>query len=159
MQGNELIEVELKINKAWSMLSGRELDFKKIEGTIQPDPDGLHFAIPIKFSPEDAIAAVALEISKSHAYNLSAFMFDLGLDELTEAEVTDACGEMCNVFSACVSNSFTNHKEGSLGVPCKLTADEFSIMFNEGFLDGYFKAANENGATVIYLFDPCLFFS
>ena len=152
-------DVQNKLNKSWSVLSGKPLEFKIVNGPINPDDSSYHFGLPIRFTQNDPLAAVALEISKAHAINLSAAMYDMAATDLTEDDIMDVCSEMCNVFSANVCNAFSNNKEGSIDLPNKLTTSEFRYIFEGSNLDCFFQAENEEGRIVIYMFDPCNYYN
>lgn len=126
---------------------------------IIPDPCGYYFAIPIRFCQDDPLAAVAIQISKSHAYTVSAKLYETEKNDLSEQEVNDVCSEICNVLSACVCTSFSCDKEANLNLPQKLTSKDFIYIFKGSNLDKYFQAKNDDGAIVIYMFDPCNYFN
>ncbi len=148
-----------KINRSWSVLSSNPIEFKAINGEINPDDNSYHFAIPVVFSESEPMAAVALEISKSHAVNLSVAMYGLDASDLSEDEIIDVCCEMCNVFSANVCNSFSGKKEGNINVPNKLSSEVFRYIFKGSNLERYYQAENEHGRVVIYMFDPCNYYN
>ena len=148
-----------RINKSWSVLSKNTLEFKMVRGSVEPTDESYHFAIPVHFSEGGPMAAVALEISKLHASALSAAMYDMDANELSESEILDVCCEMCNVFSANVCNFFSNGKEGNINLPNSLSPKDFLYIFNGSNLDCYFQAENNNGSIIIYMFDPCNYYN
>jgi hypothetical protein len=151
----ELNNVLSKINKSWSTLSKKPLEFKMVTGNIKPDVMSYHFAIPVNFTDGGPVAAVALEISKAHAINVSVALYGLDANELSEEEILDVCCEMCNIFSANVCNFFSSGKEGSITLPNTVSSELFLYIFNGSNLNCYFQAENEEGKIVIYMFDPC----
>lgn len=155
----DLNNVLSKINKSWSVLSKNPLEFNMVTGSITPDDLSYHFAIPVHFAEGEPMAAVALEISKAHAINLSVALYGLDAKELSEDEILDVCCEMCNVFSANVCNFFSSGKEGNITLPNPVSSDVFVYIFNGSNLNCYFQAENEDGKIVIYMFDPCNYYN
>lgn len=155
----DLNNVLSKINKSWSVLSSKPIDFEMVNGNIKPDDMSYHFAIPVHFAEGEPMAAVALEISKAHAINLSVALYGLDAKELSEDEILDVCCEMCNVFSANVCNFFSSGKEGSITLPNTVSSEVFLYIFNGSNLNCYFQAENEDGKIVIYMFDPCNYYN
>ena len=155
----DLNNVLSKINKSWSVLSSKPIDFEMVNGNIKPDDMSYHFAIPVYFAEGEPMAAVALEISKAHAINLSVALYGLDAKELSEDEILDVCCEMCNVFSANVCNFFSSGKEGSITLPNNVSSEVFLYIFNGSNLNCYFQAENEDGKIVIYMFDPCNYYN
>jgi hypothetical protein len=155
----DLNNVLSKINKSWSVLSKNPIEFNMVTGNIKPDDKSYHFAIPVHFSEGGPFAAVALEISKAHATNLSVALYELDEKDLSEDEILDVCCEMCNVFSANVCNFFSCGKKGSITLPNTLSSEVFFYIFNGSNLNHYFQAENEDGKIVIYMFDPCNYYN
>jgi len=155
----DLNNVLSKINKSWSVLSKNPLEFNMVTGSITPDDLSYHFAIPVRFSEGEPMAAVALEISKAHAINLSVALYGLDAKDLSEDEILDVCCEMCNVFSANVCNFFSCGKKGSITLPNTVSSEVFFYIFNGSNLNHYFQAENEDGKIVIYMFDPCNYYN
>lgn len=146
--------IETKISQSWAVLAGSSLQFARDAMPAAPDWVAQHFIVPIQFLTDTVLGGVVVEISDKQARLLAATMFDVALSEVSVADVQDACNELCNVFSACVSVAFSSCKESDLGLPRCLPADEFRRIFEASRLDGCFAAHNTHGFVTIYLFDP-----
>ena len=146
--------IEIKISQSWAVLAGSSLQFARDAVPAAPNWVAQHFIVPIQFVSDTVLGGVVVEISDDQARLLAAAMFDVATSDVSAADVQDACNELCNVFSACVSVAFSSCKESDLGLPRCLQADEFRRIFEASRLDGCFAARDANGFVTIYLFDP-----
>lgn len=113
-----------RLKKSWKFLSGAELTFFELKSDIRP-PDHRYMTVvipigEIKDKPSSAIA-VGLLISEEQAIEVASYMFGLDKNKLTEADISDACKESCNVLGGGLSFD----DENKLGVPKEISHAHF----------------------------------
>jgi hypothetical protein len=80
-------------------------------------------------------------------------MFAVSEHEVKNDDVIDACGELCNVFSANVKSAIISTSKIDLGVPTNLKPTEFQTIVDASHLDLCFKGQTKEGSVIVYLFN------
>lgn len=132
-------EMSERLKKSWRFLSGTELTFVELKSDIPiPNQRYMTIVIPIgeiKDKPSSAIA-VGLLISEDQATKVASYMFGLDKSKLTEADITDACKESCNVLGGGLSFD----DENKLGIPKEISHAHFLELQNASTFNVIFSS-------------------
>ncbi|WP_347988087.1 chemotaxis protein CheX [Methylomonas sp. AM2-LC] len=145
--------IAAKITNSWEVLAGYALIFIEDICPCKPDLLALHFMVPINIVDETREATTVLEISETHAKYLTSSMFAISENDVKNDDVIDACGELCNVFSANVRSAIISTSNIDLGVPKNLKPAEFQSIIDASHLDLCFKGQTNEGSVIVYLFN------
>jgi hypothetical protein len=117
--------VSAKLSHAWELLSGEKRPF-----SLAPDQENpplfaeFTYVIPMTVEEEDTTFAVGILIQREDALTVAASMFGLSRAEVPDADLRDACSEVCNIFSDCISRNVYQSDKVKVGLPFVL--DEFN---------------------------------
>ena len=121
--------VALSLSKAWQFLSGETGEFDVlIDWTSNPtNPTFAEFSVfmPLTVDAESRTAGVGVLIQREDATIVASHMFGLTKDEVNEDDLRDACAEVCNVISGCITPQVSASNDIKIGLPSLVCASEF----------------------------------
>lgn len=148
--------IEQALSHAWLLLAGSQVTFaRRQQPGVQLNAQR-YYVVSVKFSREGDRGGVGLLLSEEDARDLTASMFGKPPREVSEDEVSDACGEMCNVMAGSIEPLFVNHPEVELGLPQSLLPEEFIQISKSSHVDGVFEGHHQGRDITIIVFDPLL---
>ncbi len=125
----EIAKVERSLSKAWEFLSGEERAFQYIAGlTDALQVAEFSFFMPLKLPNETRRGGVGVLIQHGDAVSVAANMFGVARQETLEADLQDACAEVCNVFSDCIATHFSPGQEVEIGLPRAASLKDYEIF-------------------------------
>ena len=145
--------MEEHLAKTWRILAGEELCFS--QQTLS-DAELLaqhYFMVTLTPTPAGHLAAVGLVLDESDANWLTSHMFEMPEDQLSPADVVDACTELCNVFAGGVPSHISDNVTLDLGIPSRLSATQFSSILHASTLNGCYLAQNNNRHIQVMIFE------
>jgi len=118
--------VALSLSRAWQFLSGESGTFDVlVDWTLNPSFAEFSVFMPLTVNAESRTAGVGVLIQREDATIVASHMFGLNNDEVNEDDLRDACAEVCNVFSGCVTPQVSLTSEIQIGLPQLATATDF----------------------------------
>jgi hypothetical protein len=99
-------------------------------------------------------AGVGLVIDRAEAVGIAAAMFDVAPADLSEADIDDACGEACNVMSACVAEALQADRPVAFDRPLPLPARRYQAISNASSVLTAYASHAPSGNVTLTVFDP-----
>ena len=145
-----LFGMEEHLSTTWRKLMGEELLFVAQSG-LPVDVAAQHFfVVTLHPTPHGSLAGVGLAIAELDARRLAGRMFDEPEEVISDADITDACSELSNVFASGVPSHITDHPELDLGLPSALSAAQFlDILHTSSIKQSYLAAEGSHRIQVI----------
>lgn len=142
------------LSRTWQLLAGMALHFVPTTITADQLTAQRYYLVSLRPCASDQRGGVGLVLSEVDARQLTATMFAMTESELTEADIGDACGELCNVIAGGVGPYFSHHETIDLGLPSSLRSDQFQRIFGASAIDGVFEAMHEGRRILVVIFEP-----
>lgn len=145
--------IEEHLANTWLMLVGEQLNF--VAQTITPaELQAQHyFVVTLHPTPRGHLAGVGLAISEQDARHLASRMFDVAITELNAADVADACGELSNIFASGVPGHVDSGLVLDLGLPARLTAEQFLGVMGASTISGSYIARQGEHHIQVIIFE------
>lgn len=145
--------MEEHLSKAWQMLVGEELSFCAQAICSQALLAQHYFVVTLHPHPAGHLAGVGLAIAEQDARKLASQMFDLPSNELSAADIADACGELCNVFASGVPTHITDKLTLDLGLPSPLSHEQFLIILAASTVSDSYIAKQQDRHIQVIIFE------
>ncbi|WP_180127078.1 hypothetical protein [Rhodoferax sp. BLA1] len=115
---NNVEQVCAGLTKAWEFLSGQERSFALCE-TQEAALGFTEFSyfMPLKLSQDHRTGGIGVLIERPDALGVAAHMFGVDTACLQDADLHDACAEICNLFSDCVALHISDSSDIHMGLP------------------------------------------
>ncbi|MBT0570154.1 hypothetical protein KIK84_07445 [Curvibacter sp. CHRR-16] len=119
--------VRASLGQSWQFLAGesRGFDYTSAEGRALDYTEFSYF-MPLDVAAENRTAGVAVLIERPDALAVAAHMFGQAPDTLPEADLRDACSEVCNVLSDSIALHISGDADMTIGLPFAVSASEFA---------------------------------
>jgi len=128
------------LGKAWEFLGGAERNFEfSLEQKTALAFTEYSYFMPLEVAQENRTGGIGVLIQRADAVAVATHMFGLPEDELQEADLKDACSEVCNVFSDSIALHISGSSDVSIGLPFLATQAEYD------------KIATESTALAVYV--------
>jgi hypothetical protein len=115
---HEIPAVESRLSNAWEFLSGESRVFKHLTSWANLLRfTEFSFHMPMAGSQPNARGGVGVLIETPDAITVAANMFGVPRQQVQQADLRDACAEVCNVFADCVAPHFKADPPVSVGLP------------------------------------------
>lgn len=119
-------EVALSLEKAWQFLSGERAMFDVlVEMPACPTFADFSVFMPLAVDAGARTAGVGVLIQREDATIVASHMFGIPKDDIQEADLRDACAEVCNVFSGCVAPNIGHTSSICIGLPTLASSADF----------------------------------
>ncbi len=150
----EIALVERKLSRAWAFLSGEERAFHH---TLGPN-DSLRFAefsffMPMTLPRETRHGGVGVLIQHGDAIRVAANMFGVERQHIQEADLRDACAEVCNVFADCIATHFGAGQAVKIGLPRAASPTEYAHIAENSVTRVVYQACAGPHSLLIVLYD------
>ncbi len=114
------------LTTTWRTFMGEERVFTVQQSAVMEVSEGQRFFLITLHHASGVIpAGVGLSIAEQDACRLAARLFGEAQENLAEADITDACGELSNVFASGVTSHVGAYADLELGLPVSLSAEQF----------------------------------
>lgn len=149
-----LEHVSAKLERAWHFLSGQTRPFRH-RGR---DTDGLKFTdfnffIPLTSHDRNRRGGVGVLIAHADALLVATHMFGVAEAEVQEADLRDACAEVCNVLCECVASQFDDGAPVGPGLPTLATPHQFDHIAATSTARAVFHAPYSQHSLYVVLYD------
>lgn len=122
-------DVRAQLSRAWEFLSGEARNFRHM--TLKPDV--LQFAefsffLPLTDADLSRSGGVGVLVQREDAARVATHMFGVARGQVTEADLRDACAEVCNVLSDCMAPLFSEGHGVLVGLPLAASSAEYGTI-------------------------------
>lgn len=115
---NDIEQVCAGLTKAWGFLCGDERAFTlTMSHKTSLAFTEFSYFMPLKVSAEQRTGGMGVLIQRPDACDVAAHMFGTEASQLQEADLHDACAEVCNLFSDCVALHMSGNSDVTLDLP------------------------------------------
>lgn len=151
---HEVENVAAKLSQAWQFLSGEQRNFMFAEQRDAPQRFAeFSFFMPLVVQSEGRVGGVGVLIQRDDAVRVAAYMFAVEPDEVQEADLKDACSEVCNVFSDCIVMHVSGNEDVSIGLPAIVDVDTFLGISKHSVVAAIYQSNFELGNLVVVVYD------
>ena len=151
---HEVEDVAAKLSQAWHFLSGEDRGFIFSEQCdSQQSYAEFSFFMPLEVKAEDRVGGVAVLIPRIDAVRVAAYMFSVEPAEVQEADLKDACAEVCNVFSDCIVMHVSGNEDVSIGLPAMADKNCFMQISKDSVVAAVYKSNIGLGNLVVVVYD------
>ncbi len=143
--------VSEELSRAWALLSQEKRTFELASAQDEPPPHAeFSFMIPMTIKSDASEFTVGVLIEKADACTVACAMFGSPPDEVSQDDLTDACSEVCNIFSASIGDHLYYGQTIVMGLPLVLNeADYTSLLPDIGSGDVYKSQCNGQILSVV----------
>ena len=128
----EIAHVQSSLSRAWRFLSGerRVFEYRPAVGDAPRFAD-FSFFMPLTIATRTRQGGVGVLMQRGDATQVASYMFGAARDQVDDADLHDACAEVCNVLSDCVAMHFGAEHAVKLGLPqCASATETENIVEN-----------------------------
>jgi len=141
--------ISATLAKSWKFLSGEDREFKALDSITPPDYQEHTYFLPVEVEDAGKRYAVSVLLHRSDATVVASFMFGLEPSELSEADLQDACGEICNVISSRHLLKLSDEARITLGMPTYLQKQTYLDTMTHGQLEAAYQSTS--GERTVYV--------
>ena len=146
----EIEKVSSRLTAAWLFLSGQTRTF---ECLTEKTPELLKhaeftFYLPFTIQGSNRSGGIGVLIGREDAIQVAQHMFGTSREEVTQADLLDACSEACNVCAESIATHFGPSHVVSVGVPQFASANEYQAAAQSSLARAIYRGAV--GDQVIY---------
>jgi hypothetical protein len=150
----DIAHVQSGLSRAWRFLSGERRAFVFSSGLgVVPPLAEFSFFMPLTIAAQDGRGAVGVLIQRSDAIRVAAHMFGVPRDQVDDADLRDACAEVCNVFADCAAAHFGSEHDVKLGLPQYADAAAYAIIEKSSIPKGVYLGGTGAHSVSIVLYD------
>lgn len=146
--------LEEHLSRTWQLLAGVPVRFVPTTVTAAALTAQRYTLVALRPCDSEQRGGVGLLLSEADARELSAAMFAKPETELSEEDIADACGELCNVVAGGVGPYLSQHETVDLGLPSSLRSDQFQRIYGASVIEGAFEAVHEGRRILVVIFEP-----
>jgi hypothetical protein len=134
--------------KAWCFLSGAERSFihsLDLETTV-PYSDYSYF-MPLQVVGAPQQGGIGVVIDRADAVAIAVHMFGLEPHELGDAELQDACSEVCNIFSDSIALHIGGVSDVQIGLPFHAAAPDYAQISHSSEVIALYQGVTPDAAS------------
>ncbi|NDD15115.1 MAG: hypothetical protein EB072_21410 [Betaproteobacteria bacterium] len=132
--------ISATLAKSWKFLSGEDREFKALDSITPPEYQEHTYYLPVEVEDAGKRYAVSVLLHRSDATVVASFMFGMEPSKLSEADLQDACGEICNVMSSRHLLKLSNEARITLGMPKYLHKQTYLETITQGQLEAAYQS-------------------
>jgi len=121
--------VTAELSSAWGRLSGETRGFTRTQDAGRPAYAEFSFVIPMTVSQDASTFAVGVLIERGDAVTVAAAMFGEPVDDVSGADLGDACSEVCNIFSDSIARNLYPTETVVVGLPFQMNEANYGYVF------------------------------
>jgi hypothetical protein len=140
--------VAAQLSRSWKMLAGSEVTITATEAPILTMDEAEHYLIMLADGYSES-HAVILHVARSDLVTLAATMFDMESSKICNEHTTDVGREICNVFGSYCAGLVAEDQRMEIGLPRRISKDEFDAMVANGSVLFEFAATTLSGSPAI----------
>ena len=153
----ELARVSEQLAKAWAFLSGEQRRFELLVGKNELlQFTEFSFFMPLAVHEEGRDGGVGVLIQREDAIHVATHMFGVPHDEVREAEMRDACSEVCNVLADCMARHFSLDQAVSVALPARASTVEFEQIAENSTARAVYRGCAGTRCLLIVVYDSLI---
>lgn len=143
------------MSHAWKLLSGEKRTFFLLPDQEAP-PSFAEFThvIPMTLVKDTSIFTVGILIQRDDALTVASSMFGRSREEIPDADLGDACSEVCNIFSDCISRNFYPSDRFKVGLPFGLDEFNYRRIFEAAGSGAVYQSIWNTQILAVVVFKP-----
>jgi hypothetical protein len=145
--------ISANLAQSWKFLSGEDREFKSIDSLTPPQYQEHTYYLPVDVEDAGKRFAVAVLMQTLDATTVASYMFGLDPSQLSESDLNDACGEICNVISSRRLLQLSDQAIISPGTPCYLQKHTYLDTIARGQLEAGYKSTQDDRTLYILVSD------
>lgn len=138
----------------WQFLSGEARPFSPWPVEAAPPYLAHGFYLPIDIQGTGTHCGVAVLLCHDDALAAATHMLGLAPADLSEADVNDACSEVCNVLSASAFPELSESNHLSIGLPVALDAAAYADTHRSSRLAAAYQSQHAGKALYVMVYEP-----
>lgn len=140
------------LSSSWEQLTGQPLCFERIPAPVPPLAAQRYYLLRLEIRHE--AHCVGLALSEQNARQLAATLFQSPEDELSDADITDACSEMCNIIAGEIKRELQALCDVGMGLPSCISPSGFKQLCQNSELEEAFTATHDNEQITVLVLTP-----
>lgn len=147
-------EVCAGLARAWAFLRGEERVFALGADLKQPPVlTEFSYFMPLKHSDDHRVSGLGVLIQRPDAMEVAAHMFGMNIDQLQEADLHDACAEVCNLFSGCMALHINASVSTQMGLPFRASSAMYQQIAADSTVAAVFVSSTANAQLHVVEYD------
>ena len=141
--------------KAWSFLSGAERSFihtLDLETTVAFSD--FSYFMPLQVVGAPTQGGIGVVIDRGDAMAIAVHMFGLEPQQLGEAELHAACGEVCNIFSDSIALHIGGVSDVQIGLPFHAPPAECGQISEGSEVIALYQGTSPDASTHVMVYNP-----
>ncbi len=153
-QHEDVGDVFEKLSKSWDFLAGEKRVFEFASVPLAKLQGGdFGYVLPITMADDGRIGGVGIVVTRPDAQKIGVHMFGLGVHDLSESDLRDACSEACNIFSDCVAMLISDNTSVGIGLPQAVACDTFAAILERSSVMATFQSASQSAVLSVVVFE------
>jgi hypothetical protein len=150
----EAEKVSAQLSQAWDFLGGvaRHFDF-----LVEPLPALAYaeysFVLPMSVYAEQRTGGVGVLIAREDALQVASHMFGMDAAQVQDADLQDACAEVCNVFSDCIALHVSGNEDVSIGLPSRISGSDFEHISQHSVVAAVYQSHFDAATLWVVVYD------
>lgn len=147
--------ISAKLSHAWELLSGEKRPFQLGPDQENPPPFAeFSYVIPMTVEKDDSTFAVGILIQRDDALTVASAMFGTARADVPDADLRDACSEVCNIFSDCISRNMYQSDKVKVGLPFGLDEFNYKKIFEASGSGDIYQSNWNTQSLAVVVFKP-----
>ncbi len=147
-------QVYAQLSKTWEFLAGESREFEWVHtDDVAPQCADFNYFMAMHIFPDGRTGGVGVLVTREDAQRVAAHMFGAPPDTLPEADLQDACSEVCNVFSEAISTIMTGNDSVKMELPFRALAPEYEMITQKSTVAALFHSCREATHLYILIYD------
>lgn len=153
----EVACVQSSLSRAWWFLGGERRTFDYTPGPVGvlPFAEFSHF-MPLSIANQTQHGGVGVFMQRGDATQVAAYMFGVPHDQVDEDDLRDACAEVCNVLSDCVTLQFGVEQDVKMGLPLCASATNYAFIAEKSVSRAVYQGSTGARSVLIVLYDSLI---
>ena len=150
----DIQNIALNLSKAWEFLSGEERLFQHVAQPQEPLPFAdFSFYVPLTLPTDNRRGGVGVLIRQDDAIRVATNMFGMARHQIHHDDLRDACSEVCNVFTDCMTALFGCGRRVKIGLPRQAGSVDYQFFAESCVTRALYQGGSGSRKLLIVLFD------
>ena len=153
----EVAWVQSSLSRAWWFLSGERSTFNYTPGPVGVLPFAeFSYFMPLTLATQTQRGGVGVFMQRGDAVEVAAYMFGVSRDQVDDADLRDACAEVCNVLSDCITLQFGAEQDVKMGLPLCGSATDYVFVAENSVSGAVYQESTGARSLLIVLYDSLI---
>ena len=136
----DIADVCAGLSEAWQFLAGQSRDFAFVPAErCLPSIPEFCYCLSLDVAELQRKGGVVLMMQRPEALDAAGHMFGLDAGALQDADLQDACAEVCNVFSDCIALHLAGNADVHMGLPCRTDQSQYDALITTATVVGVYQ--------------------